>query len=270
MSSPTLRADAFVSRYGPWALVTGASDGIGRSFAVELARRGIHLVLVARREPLLATLASSLAAEHGVDCRVVAADLATDTGVAQVAAASLGLDIGLVVCAAGFGISGDFLDGALVDELEMLQLNCRALTSLSWTLGRHLLARRRGGLILLSSVVAFQGVPRSAHYAATKAYVQTLAEGLRAEWSAHGVQVLAVAPGPVHTGFARRARLSMGNAATPEVVAQQSLAALRRQGTVRPGWLSKLLGYSLAMTPRWGRVRIMGRVMGGMTRHRGT
>jgi short-subunit dehydrogenase len=119
---------------------------------------------------------------------------------------------------------------------------------------------------MLSSIVAFQGVPGSAHYAATKAYVQTLAEGLHLEWKGHGVDVLALAPGPVATGFAERAKLYMTNAASPDVVAEQGLRALGRVGTARPGLLAKLLGYSLAMTPRWGRIRIMRMVMRGMTR----
>lgn len=126
--------------------------------------------------------------------------------------------------------------------------------------------RGRGGLVLLSSVVAFQGVPRSAHYAASKAYVQTLSEGLRDEWSDHGVHVLSVAPGPVRTGFAARSKLTMSQAEEPRVVARASLEALGHAGTVRPGFLAKLLGYSLALTPRWGRIKIMRKIMAGMTR----
>jgi hypothetical protein len=116
----------------------------------------------------------------------------------------------------------------------------------------------------MSSVVAFQGVPRAANYAATKAYVQSLAEGLRAELRPLGVDVVASAPGPVHSGFAERAGMRMGLALTPSAVASATLAALGRRGTVRPGWLSKLLGWSLALLPRWVRVRVMALVMGGM------
>lgn len=116
----------------------------------------------------------------------------------------------------------------------------------------------------MSSVVAFQGTPMSANYAATKAYVQSLAEALRHELRPSGVDVVASAPGPVASGFAARARLRMAHAATPEVVARATLAALGRRATVRPGGLSKLLGWSLATAPRALRVVIMGRIMGGM------
>jgi uncharacterized protein len=121
--------------------------------------------------------------------------------------------------------------------------------------------------VLMSSLLAFHGTPLSANYAATKAYVQSLAEGLRAEWSAHGVDVIASAPGPIDTGFAKRADMRMAQTLPAAVVARQTLAALGRRGTVRPGWLSKLLGWSLATAPRALRVTIMGRIMGGMTAH---
>ena len=260
----------FASKYGPWALVTGASDGIGRSFAIELAKSGIHVVLVARRLAELERIADSLRTTYGVQCQVVPADLSSNEGIAQVIDGMKDFDVGLVVCAAGFGTAGPFLHGNLANELDMIQVNCSALTSIAWTMGNRLIERGKGGIILLSSIVAFQGVARSAHYAATKAYVQTLAEGLRIEWKRHGVDVLSVAPGPVNTGFAARSNLTMGNAASPSVIAAQSLRALGKQWTVRPGWLSKLLGHSLAMTPRFIRIRIMALVMGGMTKHLGT
>lgn len=262
--------ESFDARYGPWAVVTGASEGIGRSFATALARRGFHLVLVARRLQALEALAESLAREHNNQVKVIAADLSTAKGVATVLEDSARHDVGLVVCAAGFGTAGPFLAGDIGEELDMLQVNCGATTALSWGFGRRFDARGRGGLILLSSIVAFQGVPRAAHYAATKSYVQTLAEGLRIEWADRGIDVLAVAPGPVSTGFARRSKLSMGRAESPDVVALESLKALGRRGTVRPGLLAKVLGYSLAMTPRWGRIRIMAMVMRGMTKHHAT
>jgi hypothetical protein len=110
-------------------------------------------------------------------------------------------------------------------------------------------------------------VPRAANYAATKAWVQTFAEGLAVELAPLGVDVLASAPGPIRTGFEARANLKMSMALPPEVVARTSLDALPGGGTVRPGWLSKLLEWSLMFLPRWGRVRALQQVMSGMTRH---
>lgn len=122
-------------------------------------------------------------------------------------------------------------------------------------------------MVLMSSLVGWQGTPYAAHYAATKAYVQSLAEGMHAELKGSGVDVLASAPGPVHSGFATRAGMRMSAAASPADVARISLAALGHKATVVPGALSKLLTYSLAMMPRVARTFVMRHVMRGMTRH---
>jgi short-subunit dehydrogenase len=110
-------------------------------------------------------------------------------------------------------------------------------------------------------------MPFAAHYAATKAYVQTLAEALNEELGGYGIDVLAAAPGPTHSGFAARAGQRMGKALEPEDIAQPILDALGRRTTILPGFLSKLMTYSLVPLPRWARVRIMGRVMYSMTKY---
>lgn len=254
----------FASRFGPWAVVTGASSGIGRELALRLAESGLHLVLVSRRRSLLEELAREVTQTNGVEARVLAVDLGQRDQLRQLVEATEGLDVGLFVGAAGFGSAGPFIEAALEQELDMVDVNCRAIAELSWVYARRFVERGGGGLVLLSSVVGFQGTPYAANYAATKAYVQSLAEGLRVELAPHGVAVVASAPGPIRSGFAQRAGMRMGLAQTPKAVAQTTLDALGASGTVRPGFLSKLLGYSLATLPRWGRVRVMGRVMKGM------
>ena len=122
-------------------------------------------------------------------------------------------------------------------------------------------------MILMSSLVGWQGTPFAAHYAATKAYVQSLAEAMHAELKGSGVDVLASAPGPVNSGFAARANMRMGAAATPADIAKASLAALGRRRTVVPGLLSKVLTYSLVLLPRAARTRVMGQIMRSMTKH---
>ena len=251
------------ARYGPWALVTGASDGIGRAFAVHLAEAGVNLILAARRRDVLEALSAELSAQHSIEARVVAVDLGRPEDIATLLAETATRDVGLLVASAGFGTSGSFLEGNLAPELEMIDVNCRAVAALSHAFGRRFAERGRGGMVLMSSLVAFQGVPRAANYAATKAYVQSLAEGLLAP---RGVDVLASAPGPVKSGFAARASMTMSFAETPAEVACSTLSALGRQGTVRPGLLAKLLEWSLAFLPRWGRVRMMAVVMRGMTK----
>ncbi len=255
------------ARYGDWAVVTGASDGIGRAFARALARAGVNVVLVARREAPLHALADELSAQFAVAARVLPMDLARPDETAELARRTDDLDVGLVVAAAGFGTSGAFVDAPLAEELAMVDVNCRAVTELAHHFGRRLSDRGRGAMVLMSSLLAFQGVPRAANYAATKAYVQALAEGLRVELAPRGVEVVACAPGPIRSGFAQRAGMTMGLAQTPDVVAYVTLRALGgRGGTVRPGWLAWALEWSLALLPRWGRVRAMAKVMAGMTR----
>ncbi len=260
----------FLKAYGPWAVVTGASGGIGREFAHALAARGLNVVLVARTQATLESLAEAIRGEHDVEAVAVAADLSRAGDVHRVCDAALEREVGLLVANAGFGTSGDFVEASLDAELEMLDLNCRALMVMSSRFGRRFVEQGRGGVVVLSSVVGFQGVPHAAHYAATKAYVQTLGEGIRVELRPHGVDVLCVAPGPVETDFAARADLQMGGATSPAVVAERALRSLGRDSTVRPGWRCKLLGHSLGLLPRWGRVGIMNAVMGSMTRHQRT
>lgn len=259
---------AWTARFGPWAIVTGASDGIGRAIAVELARRGINLVLVARRQAPLDEVAARCRAERSIDVVTVGADLATPAGVARVADATGGRDIGLVVAAAGFGTAGALETVSADDDLTMVDVNCRAVVDLVHRFVPRLISRGRGGLVLFSSLLAFQGVPRAATYAATKAFIQTFAEGLGAELRGRGVSVLATAPGPVRSGFESRADMRMAFGASPEAVARATLAALTAGGTVRPGWLSKALEISLLPLPRSARTRMMGMVMRDMTKHR--
>jgi short-subunit dehydrogenase len=262
-SDKAANASRNLRRYGPWALVTGASDGIGRAIAEQLARDGFNLVLVARRQDALEALAAELG-RTGVETRVVPSDLAPRGGAAKLDHVTADLDVGLVIAAAGFGTSGDLLDGPLDPELDMIDLNCRSVVEISSVFGGRLAKRGRGGLVLFSSVLAFQGAAGVANYAATKAFVQTFAEGLSRELKPRGVEVLAAAPGPTHSGFASRANMKMGFAATVEDVARATISALGRSGTVRPGFVAKFLGWSLAPLPRWARATIMGLAMASM------
>jgi len=256
----------FISTYGSYALVTGASEGIGRSFATQLAKRGLNVLLVARRAEALNQLSQELESKFGVLCPVVVADLSIDSDVEHVLQQSHKLDIGLAICNAGYGTAGNFLDNNLEIEMNMLRVNCSAVTRMAHVLGKQLRTRGKGGMVLMSSVLATQGVARSANYAASKAYVHSLGEALQEEWRGNGIHLLIVAPGPVATGFAKRSKMQMGQASTPDVVAIESLDALGKKRIVHPGWLAKLMVLALSTAPRFLRVKIMGEIMGGMTK----
>lgn len=258
------RRQDFLKRYGPWGVVTGASSGIGRALACRLAESGLNLVIVARRRAPLDGLAAELSAQHGVQVRVIDLDLAREDQLHVLRAATEELEVGLLVAAAGFGSSGPLLDADITAETEMLMVNSRAVLQMCHHFGGRFRGQGHGGVVLLSSIVGFQGMPYAAHYAATKAYVQALAEALQVELSPWGVDVVSAAPGPTGSGFAARARMQMGQTLEPERIAQPILDALGRKATVLPGTMSKLLVYGLAPLPRWARVRIMGTVMRGM------
>lgn len=255
-----MSATVDVARYGPWALVTGASDGIGKAMAEQLTSAGMSLILVARRGEVLTELADTWQLLQRISIITVAADLAHQDAIAQIATATADLDVGLVVLAAGYGSIGEFTAATTESDADMIAVNIGAVTALAHLFGPRLARRRRGGMVLFGSILGWQGGPLQATYAATMAYNQSLAEALRVEWQRAGVDVLSVAPGPVHTGFADRARMRMRAAATPEVVARAAMAGLGRRGTVVPGIRGKVQTYGLRSAPRRLRVRIMHRI----------
>ena len=256
-----------LQRYGPWAVVTGASSGIGLELASQLAEAGFKLVINARRQETLASIAQELRAKGSPEVRTVVSDLIKPAGVQQLIDATTDLNISLLVASAGYGTSGLLVKSTLDEEVGLVKVNCEAVLALTYHYGKRFASQQRGGIILLSSLVAFQGVPFSANYAATKAYVQSLAEALAVELKPSGVDVLAAAPGPVRSGFEGRANMKMNRFMTPSQVGVPILKALGRQTTVLPGFLTKLLVYALRTVPRWGKVKIMAQVMGGMTEH---
>jgi hypothetical protein len=255
------------TKYGTWAVVTGASSGIGLELAERLAEADFNLLINARKKAELETISQNFATKYGVQCRVIAADMSDTEGVESVKKAAEGLDVGLFVASAGFGTSGQFIGNDITNEVNMLRVNCEAVLILTHHFSRLFVQKKRGGIILLSSLVSFQGVPNAANYAATKAFIQSLAEGLYHELKPHNVDILTAAPGPVSSGFGNRADMIMNGAATTQQIGIPILKALGRKNTVLPGFLSKFLTYSLRTVPRWGKVLIMQKVMGGMTAH---
>jgi uncharacterized protein len=186
-------------QFGPWAVVTGASSGIGREFAGQLAAAGINTVLVARRLDMLRDIGAELADRTGVDYRAVGVDLSDPGVLAPIAEATNDIDVGLLVSNAGALLPGPFVDSDLQAQRAVLRLNTDAHLGLSHHFGARMARRGRGGIVLVSALGAIHGVPYLAHTAATKAYVASLGAGLHGELAKRGVHVTVLHPGPTRT-----------------------------------------------------------------------
>lgn len=208
---------SFAARYGPWAVVAGASEGVGSAFAEAVARRGVDVVLLARRQSVLDEVAARIEAESGVQVRTVAVDLATPAATATVVAATEGLDVGLLMYNAGANADHrHFLDVPLDDSVAMLHRNCVVPTELCHHYARAMVERRRGGIILVSSGAALAGAPNMVVYGASKAYDMLFAEALWTELHGYGVDVLSLVLGETDTPALRRLRAERGFVDDPD------------------------------------------------------
>lgn len=189
----------FKYRYGPTALVTGASSGIGRSLARQLAEAGLNLVLVARRVERLQALAAELRQQNGVEVKVCQLDLGRPSAVQDLLSVTADQDIGLLVSNAGFGFKGEHAAADAAMLTDMLMVNCHVPMLLTHGFIPRLRARGKGGIILTSSVEGLIGCPYSSAYSASKAFVKNLGEGLWAELKPEDIDVLTLCPGATDT-----------------------------------------------------------------------
>jgi len=240
---------AFARRYGPYALVAGASEGIGAAFARELAGLGLHLILVARRAEPLESLARELREARGIDVRTAACDLASPEAADRIAASFSDCEIGLLVYNAAASSVGRFLETPSDILVRTLDVNVRGPVLLVHALAGAMADRGRGGIVLVSSLTAFQGTPIVATYGATKAFDLVLAEGLWSELGERGVDVLACCAGATLTPGYRRVTpdaAPRGLAPAPQDprdVAREALHALGRRPWVVTGFGNRLVSF---------------------------
>jgi short-subunit dehydrogenase len=248
-----------------WALVTGASGGIGRDMSVLLAQRGYDLIVVARSQDKLNELASQLQAAHGIRVRVIAQDLGQAGSVAQLMN-RIGTDVAdieVLINNAGFGLNGQF-DQTPADRLtEMVQLNVTSLMDLTRAVLPSLKARGKGYIMNVASAVAFQPCPNFAVYGATKAFVLSFSQALHLELSGTGVSVTAVCPGSTATDFHQVSGSDRTLVAklmdSSQSVAQSGLNALfARRSSVVTGLLNKPLPFVNRLVPRMWMAALVG------------
>jgi hypothetical protein len=262
---------SFRQRYGPWALVAGAGEGLGAAWADALVQRGLDLLLIDIEAEPLSSVAADLT-RHGRVVEAAVLDLGADDSLERVVRATGDREVGLLVYNAAASAVGEYLDEDVAALERMLAVNCRAPALLAHHFGRQMRARGRGGIVLMSSLSAFQGNPMLAHYAATKAYNLVLAEGLWDECRDAGVDVLACCPGATLTpGYLRTRppgrRLAFPPEMQPEEVVEAALAGLGCGPTVVPGWTNRVAAAVVQrLVPRRSAIRIMGRVGRGLQR----
>jgi uncharacterized protein len=260
------KSQDFHVRYGPWALVAGASEGLGAEFAAQLAARGLNLVLIARRADALAEVSARLQSAYEVEVRTLPLDLAREDLASVIAEATDELEIGLLVYNAALSMIGPYFAISLEDHLREVAVNCRAPMTLAYLLGLPMLKRKRGGILLMSSLGGSQGSALLVNYTATKAYNRLLAEGLWDELREQGIDVLTCCPPAVSTpGYVASAPKGAMSALTPQAVVNEALAALGKGPTIIPGWTYRLANVVMQrVLPRKSTIKLMGRVTRGM------
>lgn len=252
---------AFLERYGPVALIAGASEGLGAAFAEELAGRGLDLVLLARRSEPLARKAQELRDAYGISVVAQALDLASDAVVPTLKRLAQTHELGLVVYNAAYAPVAPLLEQDADDLLRTVDVNVRGPVLAARLLLPPMMQRGRGGLVLMSSLAGGQGTPRLATYAGTKAFNTVLGEGLWHEVREAGVDVVVSCAGAIATpGYAKTSAATSAAPGTLPArdVARQTVAALGRGPRVTPGWINKLASFVVGrLLPRRLAIAIM-------------
>ena len=250
-------------KYGAWAMITGASAGIGEAFAHHLAGVGMNLILVARRKERLDILAAYLIQKYRVEALCVPLDLTEDDFLETLTRSVGDREVGMLVNNAGYGSAGRFTERAAAWEANMVRLNCWAPTVLAHHYIPPMVARRRGAVIFVASVVGYQPTPLMTTYAATKAFNLFMGEGLSHELRPYGIDALALCPGTTDTEFQAVAHMSRGPlVATAEEVVATAMRALGKRPSVVDGWINRALASSVRILPRRLALFLAGRIAG--------
>jgi short-subunit dehydrogenase len=261
----------FAEKYGPWAVVLGASEGLGEAFAHGIAARGVNVVVVARRSEPLRSVADEITRRHGVDARPIAIDLGSPRFLDDLRAVTDDLLIGLAVYNAAASYVGDFEDQSLESMKSIVDVNCWGPLAVCEQFGRPMLEAGRGGIVLMSSGAGLAGSPHNAAYAASKAFDLVLGESLWAEWRTRGVDVLSVIGPAIDTPTFRAsmppdAVAAMPPAMAPDAVAEEVLDALGTAPSFVPGESNRQGIAILGSLPRQKQVEAMAKAHAAFAR----
>ena len=258
-----MRAQIDKRRFGPWAVITGASSGIGKEFARQIAASGVHVALVARREPLLRTVGAECSQAFGVEHRIIPLDLSEPDFLPVLADATRDLDVGLVVSNAGTGSPGRFLDKSREELMQLLRLNTAAHLDIARHFGERLVRRGSGGLVFVGAMGADKGIPFMANEAGAKAYVRSLSLSLHEELKSHGIHVTVLPPASIETPVLEKfgfdpATMPMKPMTVDRCVYEGLRALTQNRPVIIPGRVNRIMN---AVIPAAMARRLMARML---------
>lgn len=243
----------FNEKYGPWALVTGATSGIGEAISHQLAAKGLNIILVARKKDELEAKSSVLKTKYNVDVHIVSADLATKAGIEAVKTSTKELSVGLLAIAAGLEVNGAFEKNDILQELKVVQININATLQLTHHFSESMVKNGKGGIIMVASLSGHMPNPYFANYAGTKAYILNFGASLYGELKPKGVDVTVLSPGLTNTPMATSTGVDWSKtpmqALSPEKVAQTAIDALGKKFLAIPGAKNKMMAAMAKHSP---------------------
>jgi short-subunit dehydrogenase len=243
----------FSAKYGSWALVTGATSGIGEELTNQIAAKGLNLILVARKEAPLREKAAALSSQYGIETKYIPADLSSPEGLEKIKTGSAGLEVGLLVLVAGKEVNGAFEKNNLEEELQVVRLNVIATLTLTHHYSGQMVKRGKGGILLVASLSGHMPNPYFANYAGSKAYMLNFGASLFGELKPKGVDVTVLSPGLTSTPMSTDTGVDWGktpmSALPPEVVAKTGLDALGHNMLAIPGMKNKVMAAMAKHSP---------------------
>lgn len=244
---------SFKEKYGPWALVTGATSGIGEAISQELASKGINIALVARKTEELKSKAAALKTKYQVETHIISADLSTEDGIDKVKSSTKDLQIGLLAIAAGLEVNGAFEKNDIQKELKVVQININATLQLTHYFAEKMVVFGKGGIILVASLSGHMPNPYFANYAGTKAYVLNFGASLYGELKPKGVDVTVLSPGLTNTPMTKDNGVDWSKtpmqAMSPQKVAKTAVNALGKKLIAIPGTMNRIMAAMAKHSP---------------------
>lgn len=243
----------FNEKYGKYALITGGTAGIGKAIAEDLAKRGENLILAARGEQELKLVQMNLQSKYGIEVLVIQTDLSEETGIEKLIVATQNLEIGLLVLAAGIEVNGAFEKNSLENELQVIQLNIVAMLKLTHNYVPKMIARKKGGLLLVASLSGHMPNPYFANYAGSKAYTLNFGASLYGELKPKGVDVVVLSPGLTKTNMVANNGVDWSKTPLkqmdPKLVAATGIKALGNKLIAIPGAKNKIMAVIAKHSP---------------------